>query len=240
MATVLVTGAAGGMGQAVCKELVCCGWTVLGVDHNAVRLPLLAKELAGSSFHAVPADLREAHLPELIRPALDAVGGLRGLVNLAGVSQGDAIDDLADRDWEESFAVNSTAPMKLARLCAPYLRASGGGSIVNVASPVALVGTRKPSYAASKAALIGLTMSLARNLGPDNIRVNAVLPGATITHLTVDWSEEKRQRIARGTILGRLCQPVEIARVLRFLLSDDASYVTGAVLDLTAGGMYGH
>jgi NAD(P)-dependent dehydrogenase (short-subunit alcohol dehydrogenase family) len=239
MGPVLVTGAAGGMGQALCRLLAGDGLRVLAVDHNAGRLSALAEEL-GASVVALAADLAGAELEERVKPAVQALGGLQGLVNLAGISQGDAIERLTDEDWERSFAVNVTAAMRLARACTPWLKESGRGSIVNVASPVGLIGARKPSYAASKAALLGLTMSLARNLGRYNIRVNSVLPGATVTFLTEDWPEEKRRSIAAGTFLGRLCEPIEVARVIRFLLSEEASYVTGATLDATAGGMYGH
>ena len=237
---VLVTGAAGAMGQATCKELVRCGWSVIGLDHNNDRLDRLEQELSKNVFHKVRIDLCDPKLTESVKTTLDLVGGLRGLINLAGVSKGDSIDFLTDEDWYTSLQINTTAPMKLARLCVSYFRANGGGSIVNVASPVALIGARKASYAASKAGLIGLTMSLARNLGKDNIRVNAVLPGATLSYLTKDWSEEKQRQIASDSFLGRLCKPDEIARVLRFLISDDASYITGSILDLTAGGMFGH
>ncbi|MEN9672462.1 MAG: hypothetical protein RL553_727 [Planctomycetota bacterium] len=236
----IVTGAAGGIGEATCDELIRCGWFVLGVDHNTERLKNLNKKHGNKCFQSINADLSHPNFTEPIRQALEHYKNLKGVVNLAGISRGNVIENLTDEDWDESFSVNATAPMKLARLCAPYLRSTGNGSIVNVASPVALIGARKPSYAASKAALIGLTMSLARNLGKDNIRVNALLPGATLTHLTSDWPEEKKKSIASQSFLGRLCQPIEIARVIKFLLSNDASYITGSILDLTAGGMYGH
>jgi NAD(P)-dependent dehydrogenase (short-subunit alcohol dehydrogenase family) len=239
MNEVLVTGAAGGMGRELCRLLVSGGWTVLAVDRQAEALTSLAGEV-GERLLPCTVDLARPDLAERVRPALERLGGLRGLVNLAGISQGDVIERLTDADWDESMAVNVTAAMRLARLCVPWLKESGHGSIVNVASPVGLIGARKPSYAASKAALLGLTMSLARNLGRYNIRVNSLLPGATITGLTADWSEEKRRQIAAGTFLGRLCQPIEIARAIRFLLSDDASCITGSTLDLTGGGIFGH
>jgi NAD(P)-dependent dehydrogenase (short-subunit alcohol dehydrogenase family) len=153
---------------------------------------------------------------------------------------GNDIFHLEDADWLESFAINVSPAMVLARALAPMMAASGGGSIVNVGSPAAIVGARKPSYAASKAALSGLTLSLARNLGPKGIRVNLFLPGPMITPMTEDWPEEKRAAIAASSFLGRLCQPEESAAVIAFLLSPAASYITGAVIDGTAGSMFGH
>ena len=236
--SVLVTGAAGGMGRATCRELVGRGWRVIALDHNAERLEALAAELPVDFCTPVVADLADQELVARVAPLLDPT--LAGLVNLAGVSVGAPLERLQDEDWALSFRVNVDAPLFLARACAPLFRQGRRGSIVNVSSPVAFIGARKPSYAASKAALTGLTMSLARELGPFGVRVNLLLPGTTITHMTEDWSAERRQEIAQQTFLRRLCTGEEVGRVIAFLLSDDASYVTGSVLDMTSGGMVGH
>ena len=186
-------------------------------------------------------ELDSPDLVAAVESALPPELPLQGLVYLAAQSVGDEIHSLTDEDWERSLSVNVTPAMKLARFAAPRMKAAGSGSIVNVGSPVAIVGARKPSYAASKAALSGLTMSLARDLGASPpVRVNLVLPGPTVTPLTEDWSEAKRQKIAEGSFLKRLCTPREIAAIIAFLLSDEASYVTGCVLDATAGSMFGH
>lgn len=236
----LVTGAAGGMGVAVCEALLSRGWQVAGLDHNADRLGALARKLEGRGFTPVLAELSDPKFPEVVEARLGAAAGLRGLVNLAGVSLGDSLERMALSDWEKSMAVNATAPMLLSRWAVPRMRESGGGSIVNVASPVALVGARKPSYSASKAALLGLTMSMARELGSQRIRVNALLPGPVITRMTSDWDGGKRRAVAEGNFLKRLCEPAEVASAVAFLLSDDSSFMTGATLDLTSGGMFGH
>ena len=241
---VIVTGAAGGMGYAVCTRLLTEGWTVVGLDNHTQRLmelkeEILSKAMPGSLI-TLEADLTHPGLEERVSEVIDPSAKLSGLVNLAGISIGDSIEQLTDAAWIESFEVNVTAAMRLSRLCAPLMRQSGGGSIVNVASPVAYIGARKPSYAASKAAIIGLTMSLARNLGPSGIRANILLPGATITNMTGDWTEKRRESVARTNFLNRLCTPDEIASVITFLLGSDSSYMTGAVVDVTAGGMVGH
>ena len=236
--TVLVTGAAGGMGHDTCHVLVDRGWRVIGLDHNSSRLAALADELRGAAFVPLEADLADPTFIETVRPLLDA--SLAGLVNLAGISTGDRLERLNFSDWTLSFRVNVDAPLLLCQACAPYMTARGQGSIVNVSSPVGFIGARKPSYGASKAALTGLTMSLARSLGPQGVRVNLLLPGTTITHMTSDWSSERRAEVAKGTFLGRLCTGNEVGRVISFLLSDDASYMTGSVVDMTSGGMYGH
>jgi NAD(P)-dependent dehydrogenase (short-subunit alcohol dehydrogenase family) len=235
---VVVTGAAGGMGAAVCERLASDGYAVVAIDRNKNRLAALREETLGVT--AVESDIRSQNLGSLAEAAVREAGrSLRGIVNLAGASVGDSLEKLTDDDWYAALDTNATAPMRLCRALLPLMRAAGGGSIVNVSSPVAILGARKVSYAASKAALLGLNAALARALGRDGIRVNAVLPGPTITYMTNDWDAEKRSRIASGTFLGRLCEPREIAAVISFLIGPDSSYMTGAVLDVTAGALHG-
>ena len=157
-----------------------------------------------------------------------------------GVSRGGGLNELKDDDWHHAFEVNVTPAMRLTRALAPLLQARGQGSIVNVGSPVGVVGARKPQYAASKAALHGLTMSCARALGKDGVRVNLLLPGPTITRMTEDWSAAQREAVAQGSALKRLCKVEEVAATIAFLLGPDSSYLTASVLDMTAGSMMGH
>ena len=235
--SVVITGANGGMGQACCQLLHAQGWHVLALDHAFDSLQDL---VASPRFTTLACDLRDESLPAQVQAALQPLPTPTGLVNLVGKSVGHAITELDDEDWQESFSINVTPAMRLTRLLAPGMKAQGGGSIVNVGSPVGIIGARKPSYAASKAALLGLTMSCARNLGGDNIRANLLLPGPTITKMTADWSEEKRHSIAQGTFLKRLCKAEEVAKTIAFLLGSDSAYITGSVIDMTAGSMYGH
>jgi NAD(P)-dependent dehydrogenase (short-subunit alcohol dehydrogenase family) len=234
--TVVVTGAAGGMGRQICAHLAAQGWQVLAIDHNAERLQDLTQRSGIRSLHI---DLRASDLCEQVLAQLDTCAPLWGVINLAGASIGAPIEQLTEDDWDLSFAVNVRPAFLLIQALATRLRQGGGGSIINVGSPVGLIGARKPSYAASKAALQGLTMSCARNLGVDQIRVNLLLPGPTITEMTKDWSAERCESIAQGSFLKRLCQPQEIAEVIEFLLSPASRYVTG-IVDMTAGSMYGH
>jgi len=231
-----VTGAAGGMGTALCRLLDARGFDLVAIDHNHDRLKSLGIML-GDRHRLLEVSVEQPDLSARVEACLTS--DPLGLVNLAGVSLGSVVNDLDEADWRRSFSINVDAPMRLARLCMPRMRQKGG-SIVNVCSPVAFVGARKPAYAASKAALHGLTMSLARDGGPDGIRVNTLLPGATITNLTADWDAAKRQAIADRTFLRRLCTSEEIAEVIAFLLSPAASYLTGSIIDLTAGSIHGH
>lgn len=236
----VVTGASGGLGSALVRHLVSRGWRILGIDHNEARMEQLARSLPEDAFLPLLCEVQSADLVPILREALRDQPAPTALACVAAVSVGDEIAALTDEDWELSFSVNTTPAMVLARALAPGMAGNRGGAIVNVGSPVGIVGSRKPSYAASKAALSGLTVSLARNLGPLGIRANLFLPGPMITPLTADWPREKRAAIAEGTFLRRLCEPEEAARVVAFLLSEEASYLTGAIIDGTGGSMFGH
>jgi NAD(P)-dependent dehydrogenase (short-subunit alcohol dehydrogenase family) len=226
------------MGRVLCATLSAQGWHVLGIDQSSAALDQMATSI--NCFTPLAIDLRDAAMPSLAAQAVSSLPSVMGLVNLAGISEGDVIDRQTDDSWDNAFAVNVTPAMRLIRQFSPQMRLQKQGSIVNVGSPVGLIGARKPAYAASKAALLGLTMSSARNLGIDNIRVNLLLPGPTITGMTQDWDAERRAAVAEGSFLKRLCTAQEIANVVGFLLSDASSYMTGSVVDMTAGTMFGH
>lgn len=234
--TIIVTGAGGGMGRTCCTYFASLGWSVLAIDRNKHRLDVLSD----ANITTLCMDLTDVGLLDSVQALLGKMPEVWGLVNLAGISQGDDIEHLTLEDWQVSLDTNVTSAFKLIQLVVPAMKNGGGGSIINVSSPVGYIGARKPSYAASKAALHGLTMSCARNLGKYNIRVNLLLPGTTITEMTKDWSEQRQRAIAEESLLGRLCTPQEIAEGIAFLLSDHSRYMTGSVLDMTCGSMWGH
>jgi NAD(P)-dependent dehydrogenase (short-subunit alcohol dehydrogenase family) len=234
--TVIVTGAAGGMGRECCRYFHELGWQVLAIDRNKERLP----KLEANGVDVLNMDIADSELITQVQIKLSKMSPVWGLVNLAGVSQGDRLEKLSAEDWQRSFDVNVTPAFLLTQAIAPLMQKNGGGSIVNVSSPVGYIGAKKPSYAASKAALHGLTMSCARNLGKYQIRVNLLLPGTTITEMTKDWNQERQESIAEETLLKRLCTPREIAEGIAFLLSDHSRYMSGSVLDMTCGSMWGH
>ena len=235
----LITGAAGGMGQALCRLLAEEGWHITAVDRNQKRLEQL-QDTIGSDIRIALLDLSSPECGGKVKELLNQQQcKLHGVVNLAGVSRGNTIDELDVADWEYSFQVNVKAPMLIVQAALPFF-VDNRSSIVNVGSPAGIAGARKPSYASSKGSLHGLTMSLARNLGPRGIRVNTVLPGPTITRMTNDWDIEKRSAIAKQCFLQRLSEPREIAAPISFLLSESSSFVTGSVLDVTGGSLYSH
>lgn len=155
--TIIVTGAAGGMGRECCRYFCQLGWHVLAIDHNKQRLESLS-ELAGIEVLCI--ELQDIGLVAAVDKILDTMPPLWGLVNLAGISKGDSIENLSEADWQMSFDVNVTPAYRLIKgVYERMYKEAQGGSIVNVSSPVAYIGARKPSYSASKAAMHGLTTS---------------------------------------------------------------------------------
>ena len=242
MKHVVVTGATGGMGRSTCRLLLSKGYSVLALGTSRAKLSLL-KETCNSEFlYTLALSFQEPDYFKVFQNYLDALGWdkLYGLIHLAAVSKGNRLSLISEEDWQESFQINVHAPMKITQLCLPLMQANEQGSIIFVSSPVALVGARKISYASTKSALHGLMISIAKEQGINNIRANLLLPGPTITDMTKDWSIEKRTNIAQQPFLKRLCEPDEVAKVLEFVLSEQASFMTGSVVDLTAGSMIGH
>lgn len=242
--SVVVTGAAGGMGCATVDVLLEAGWRVLALDRDEQRLQTVFSDRLSKAqderIRLLGLDLAAPNGEAALMQALEGWPAPVALVNMAGRSSGGRHADLSLDDWTQSFEVNVTAAMRLIRCLSPAMQAQGAGSIVNVGSPVGVVGAKKWQYAASKAALHGLTMSVARSLGASGVRCNLLLPGPTITGMTSDWSEEVRDQVAQGTVLKRLCTPKEVAQVVRFLVSSESSYMTASVVDMTAGSMMGH
>lgn len=227
----VVTGCSSGLGRATCTLLLDLGYDVIGLDQNpncGIDHP---------NFSLVHCDLIDKNL-ELILSAALVGRGLYAIVHCAGVSIGGKIGDLTDNDWDLSLETNLGSAMRLCRLAATQML--DGGRIVLIGSPVAFAGANKPSYAASKAGLHGLTMSVSRDLGKRNILVNTILPGPMMTGMTEDWSQEKIDRISKETRLNRLCEPMEVANVINFLLSKQSSFMTASIVDMTAGSLFGH
>lgn len=228
---VIVTGCSSGLGLATSIELVSEGYHVVGIDVQPS--PQEASPLF--EFHSLDLSgtIRNEEFQNIIQDR-----AIHALVCCAGVSKGAKLSELTDEDWAFSLQVNLTSVMQLCRSTTNHL--VDGGRIVLIGSPVSIAGAKKPSYAASKAGLHGLTMSISRELGPRQILVNTILPGPMITGMTSDWSEKRRESIAQETRLARLCEPVEVARMIKFLLSKDCTYLTASMIDMTAGSLFGH
>ena len=233
----LVTGAASGIGRAVVRALAVAGTRVHGFD---LRIPRaseldLAPDGREPAFHTVDVR-RTAEVERAVAEVLDAEGHLDHLVNGAGLLRDRALWNLTDEEWEEVLDVNLSGAWRLLRAVAPAMRERRRGRIVQIASINALRGKfGQANYSASKAGLIALTRTAARELGPRGITVNAVAPGMIETPMSAELPEEVRARALEETATGRLGLPRDVAAAVMFLLSDGAAHVTGAVLRVDGG-----
>ncbi|MFT3818996.1 MAG: SDR family oxidoreductase [Rubrivivax sp.] len=242
-ALVIVTGAASGIGAAAVERFAADGARVLAFDRG-----LCGDDAVRDGVVALQGDVtRQADVDRLIAKASE-LGGLRAVVNAAGVVAADDPEDVEDATWDRMLAVNLTGTMRVCRGAIPLLRASGGGAVVNVASVAAFNSTPgSASYAPSKAGVVAYTRSIAYAHGPEGIRANCLCPGWTRTAMAeAEMKEAAAQAgtdaehefaaLAARLALRRLARPAEMAACIRFLAGDEASFVTGAVLVADGGG----
>ena len=228
----LVTGASRGIGRAVAEELARGGAAVV-VGYRTGREE--AEELAASiGGRAIQADVSSA---EDARRLVEEAGDVDVLVNNAGLTRDGLLARMSDADWRTVIETNLSSVFYTCRAVTRPMMRKRAGAIVNVSSIVGVHGNwGQTNYAASKAGIIGFTKSLARELGSRSIRANVVAPGYVKTQLTDVLPEEATAAMVSATPLGRVAEPHEIAGAVRFLASDEASFITGDVL-LVDGGL---
>jgi 3-oxoacyl-[acyl-carrier protein] reductase len=238
----LVTGGSRGIGRAIALELGRRGaQVVLSFAGNEAAAAETVKAIAdaGGKAKAVRFDVADS---EACSKAVDEVvkefGGLHVLVNNAGVAIDGLLMRFKDEDWDKTLDTNLKGAFALMRAASRPMMKQRGGAIVNVSSIVGEMGNAgQAAYAASKAGLIGLTKSIARELASRNIRVNAVTPGFITTDMTAALSAELKEKMAAQIPLSRIGNAEEVASAVAFLASESASYITGEVLKVN-GGMY--
>lgn len=228
----LVTGASRGIGRAIAAELARAGASVvLSYRTGAEEAEALAAEIGG---RAVQADVSDS---ESARTLVEEAGDLDVLVNNAGVTRDGLLVRMSDEDWETVIDTNLASCFYTCRAAVRGMMKRRCGTIVNISSIVGIHGNwGQTNYAASKAGIIGFTKALARELGSRNVRANVVVPGYVKTQLTDVLPEEAKSAMLESTPLGRLGDPEDVAGAVRFLCSEEASFVTGAVL-LVDGGL---
>jgi 3-oxoacyl-[acyl-carrier protein] reductase len=227
----LVTGASRGIGRAIATELARAGASVVvGYRTGAQEADELAAEIGG---RAVQADVSS---PEDAKRLVEEAGDIDVLVNNAGLTRDGLLARMSDDDWRVVLETNLSSVFYTCRAVTRPMMKKRSGVIVNVSSIVGVHGNwGQTNYAASKAGIIGFTKSLAKELGSRNIRANVVAPGYVQTQLTDVLPEEATKAMISATPLGRVATPEEIAGAVRFLSSDDASFITGEVLVVDGG-----
>ncbi len=234
--TALVTGATGGIGGAVARALHAQGATVAISGTRREALDALAAEL-GERVHVVPANLSDKESVEALVPAAEAaMGSLDILVNNAGVTRDGLFMRMKDEDWDLVIRVNLEGAFRLARAAVKGMMKRRSGRIISITSVVGTTGNPgQGNYAASKAGLVGMSKSLAAEVGSRGITVNCIAPGFIETPMTDVLNEKQRETILGNVPAGRLGTPEEIAAAVVYLASSEASYVTGQTLHVNGG-----
>ena len=239
---VLVTGASRGIGRAIALQLaekhdVAVNYRESG---DAAATVVNEAEQRGATAVALQADVSDSGaVDDLLAEAADTLGGLDAVINNAGIIRPAPITELADEDWETVVETNLSGAFYVARAAVPYLRENGGGDVVNMSSIGGTGGTVDVSYAASKAGLHGLTRALAREVGPDDIQVNAIAPGPVDTAMNDEIVASLEERGFHGHenvdthLPTYACSPTEIAGTVEYLIENE--FVHGEVLNVNGG-----
>lgn len=239
----VVTGSTRGIGREIARELAAAGMNVVVNSSSEKSLPAaeaLAAEIAGQfgvEAVAVAANVAdEAEANALIAAATDAFGRVDVLVNNAGITRDGLAARMSDEDFDAVIDINLKGTFHCCRAAAKVMMKQRWGRIINMSSVVGVYGNAgQVNYAASKAGVIGMTKSLAKELARRNITANAVAPGFIATDMTDALSEAQKEAIVGRIGSGRLGEPADIAHLVRFLASDEASYITGQVICVDGG-----
>ncbi|MBW2452625.1 MAG: 3-oxoacyl-[acyl-carrier-protein] reductase [Deltaproteobacteria bacterium] len=237
----IITGASRGIGRAVACALAKQGSRVVVSARDAERLTSLVSEIEdmGGQAHAVVGDVsKSADADRLIDEAMGAFGAVDILINNAGVTRDGLTVRMKDEDWNVVLDTNLKGAFYCIRAALKPMSKSKSGRIINISSVVGEMGNAgQANYCASKAGLLGLTKSVAREMARRNITVNAITPGFIVTEMTDEMSDKAKQVMLSQIPLGKLGTVDDVAHSILFLASDEAGYITGQVLGVN-GGMY--
>ena len=235
MKNILITGGSRGIGKAMVKAFSDKGYKVAFTYKSSLDdAESLSKETGALAIMADSA--KENDVVKAVSTAANTLGGIDILINNAGISSFSLLQDLTLTEWNECMAVNLTSAFLYSREVIPYMLRSHEGRIINIRCMWGLVGAScEVHYSAAKAGLIGFTKALAKELGPSGITVNAIAPGVIDTDMNSHLSGEDMKELSDETPVGRIGNAEEIAKAAIYLSSDDASFITGAVLNISGG-----
>lgn len=237
--TALITGASRGIGKAIAIEFARNGYNVLANYNNSEKEAMELEKMLieeGYSIKIFKADVsKSSEADAMIEYCLKEFGGLDVLVNNAGISQDKLFTDITDEDWERMMSINVTSVFNCSRKALQHMIWEKSGSIINITSMWGETGgSCEVHYSASKAAIIGMTKALAKEVGPSNIRVNAVSPGVIMTDMCAYYGEETLNELKEETPLMKLGKPEDIAETVYFL-AEKGNFITGQVVGVNGG-----
>lgn len=236
----IVTGGANGIGKAIALTFVREGAKVAIVDFDREGAFALKEQIEKNQGEAIaiPCDVSKS---SEVNPMIDRVrktfGRIDILINNAGIIRRGTIETVTEEDWDRVIEVNLKGTFNCSKAVVETMKQQRYGKIINVSSIAGKMGdiTSAPGYGPSKAGIDALTKTLARQLAPYGINVNGVAPHAIETEMSAQWSEERRKEIIASIPLGRLGKPEDVAEAVLFLASDQASFITGEILDVNGG-----
>ena len=240
METALITGGSRGIGAAIAAALARAGYAVaINYNHSADAAEALAASLRAEGRAALPvqADVSDpAQVAAMFAAVERQLGAVSVLVNNAGIAQQKLFSDITPEEWRRMFAVDVEGVFHCCQCALPYMIHRKAGSIVNISSVWGQVGAScEVHYSAAKAAVIGLTKALAKELGPSGIRVNCVAPGVIRTEMNAHLSGEDMEALREETPLCRIGEPEEVADAVSFLAGEGSRFVTGQILAVSGG-----
>jgi len=238
----IITGAARGIGKAIALTFVRDGVKVALVDVDQKQLEALKNEIEKRKGEVITISCditKSSEVNGMVNQVQRAFGRIDILVNNAGIIRRGTIETITEEDWDRVIEVNLKGTFNCCKAVVNIMKKQSYGKIVNVSSIAGKMGdiTSAPGYGPSKAGVDALTKTLARQLAPYGINVNAVSPHAIETEMSAQWSEKRRREIIASIPLGRLGKPEDVAEAVLFLASDEASFITGEILDVNGGAL---
>lgn len=235
----VVTGASRGIGKAIALRLVHDGANVVVTATSLENIQEVANEIEKLERKTLPLAVNVSEYNEvenLIKTTLENFGKIDILVNNAGITRDNLLVRMKQEEWEKTITVNLTGTFNCIRAATKTFMKQRQGKIINITSVVGIIGNAgQVNYCASKAGIIGLTRSVAKELAPRNIQINAVAPGFIDTDMTHNLDEEVRKKMIDAIPLGRVGKPEDVAAVVSFLASENADYITGQVINVDGG-----
>ena len=235
----IITGASRGIGEAIATRLSSCGAKIILVSRNADKLKIVHERITsqGGIAECITGDVSSLDsFSEIISSANEKWGHIDILVNNAGVARDNIIMRMKEDDWDEVMSINLKGCFNGIKSVARPMMKNKAGRIINITSVIGQIGNAGQSnYAASKAGIMGLTKSIAKELGSRNITVNAVAPGYITTDMTDELNDDVKEKMKSSIPLGRLGTPDDVANLVCFLASDDAGYITGQTFNVDGG-----